>query len=59
MMNMESCPSKVKSGAEYDFYVECPSGEKQKQELVEELNEHSTSVNVLSRDPDEDEGKEK
>ena len=56
MTHIESRPSKSKPGAEYDFYVECSCTEEQKEKLVEELKKYSTNVNVLSRDPNKDEG---
>lgn len=56
MTHLESRPSKSNPGIEYDFYVECCCTDQQKQELVEKLTDYANKVNVLSRDPSEDEG---
>lgn len=57
MTHIESRPSKIKPGLEYEFYVECSGNNEQKLKLVSELKELSTNVSVLSRDPSENEGK--
>lgn len=56
MTHIESRPSKSKPGAEYDFYVECVCTDEQKEKLVKRLEDYSTNVNILSRDPNKDEG---
>ena len=56
MTHIESRPSKANPGTEYDFYVDYICSEEKRTELVEKLNGYSTSVNVLSRNPQKDEG---
>ena len=57
MTHIESRPSKKNRGEEYDFFVDCECTEKQREELVAKLRTCATSVNVLSRTPQKDEGK--
>ena len=56
MTHIESRPSKTNPGMEYDFYVDYICTEEKRAELVKNLNGYSTSVNVLSRTPQKDEG---
>ncbi len=56
MSHIESRPSKLHAGTEYDFYVDCSCSEKTKDSLVEKLKAHALRINVLSREPSQDEG---
>ncbi len=56
MTHLESRPSKTNPGSEYDFYTDCVCPPEKKEELLTLLRENSLSVNVLSRDPEIDEG---
>ena len=56
MTHIESRPSKSNPGAEYDFYVDYSCAEEQRNELTKKLSDYTTSINVLSRTPQKDEG---
>ena len=56
MTHIESRPSKSNPGNEYDFYVDYVCSEEKRVELVSKLNGYSSSVSVLSRTPQKDEG---
>ena len=56
MTHIESRPSKTNPGAEYDFYADYSCTEEQRTELIKKLNDYTTSINVLSRTPQKDEG---
>ena len=56
MTHIESRPSKTNPGTEYDFYVDYICSEEKRAKLVKTLNSYTTSVNVLSRTPQKDEG---
>ena len=55
MTHIESRPSKIHAGSEYDFYVDCACAEQLKDQLVEKLKDISLRVNVLSREPNKEE----
>jgi len=55
MSHIESRPSKIHAGSEYDFYVDCSCSERQKDQLVEKLRDSSLRVSVLSREPSDEE----
>ena len=56
MTHIESRPSKANPGKEYDFYVDYICSEEKRAELVAKLKEYTTSINLLSRSPQKDEG---
>ena len=56
LSHIESRPSKIHAGSEYDFYVDCMCTEQQKDVLVERLKACALRVSVLSREPSQDEG---
>ena len=56
MTHIESRPSKASPGKEYDFYVDYICSEEKRAELVAKLKEYTTSINLLSRSPQQDEG---
>ena len=56
MTHIESRPSKANPGKEYDFYVDYLCSEEKRAELVAKLKEYTTSINLLSRSPQKDEG---
>ena len=56
MSHIESRPSKTNPGKEYDFYVDYICSEEKRAELVTKLKEYTTSINLLSRSPQQDEG---
>nr|CAA76184.1 phenylalanine hydroxylase [Geodia cydonium] len=55
MTHLESRPSKSNPGSEYDFYVDCVCPPDKKEDLLSSLRANSLTVNILSRDPGEDE----
>jgi prephenate dehydratase len=57
MTHIESRPSKANPGKEYDFYIDYICSEEKRAELVAKLKEYTTSINLLSRSPQQDEGK--
>ena len=56
MAHIESRPSKANPGKEYDFYIDYLCSEEKRAELVAKLKEYTTSINLLSRSPQQDEG---